>query len=980
MLKFTVVFATVSGSCTSSQYYDSVALACVSCATGLVQSSTSTGCDCPTNSIRATLYPLTCTACTTGYAPSADRSTCLPCDTTTMTATGGLCTCQSSLGVVVEVDLTGAAVTVSSAAGKKCVVCNSASVFPGSTSTVCSSCGLFKTRDATTNACSCSTVYTTANGSCIPTATYSAVITSSITNGADDTVFGGLVDTSSRYASLAATYSTIPLGSQTQVLSYSEASTFTTLLGNLGSTTLASSAVHATYFGSCGVTCVSSLNQQSCQCLANLCALSLYSSSSQACRLWSANSATIASVAPPLLTSTSVSSASLPLDIWAATFSASGAFIGYGDIGSSLEVCGVSDATPIWKTGAQVDTICRVSASSLASRSLIFYELHVLTSGGSRSVVPVTVLNNGKSGTRFYLVDAESSSSYVRYAAYLHIVRDSSDKLSVRVFYATVGVAGGGQAGAAIFRAEVGQPAGTNWYSAAVGLLAAATVIGVVGGLVSVVFTIKRMPAASGTGPRIFLHRWALQLRHFFNAVFGAYFVLLFILSCYWAIGYRGSGNGLLPTSADGGTDYAVSDGFIILLLTLGVICVIGDLIQASHIFVYFLDNEEPEAAAGHPSAPHSPMSANPRTFQPYQPGPTPYGMPMREPQPAAPVHEKPGGRISVWRSIFIANEYCERLTNTKTNSLYTWIIVVASLNLGSWELACRFYPSLASPYNPLLQASIPVLIWLAVVIGTVIWQRFLAIWGGSDLHDFVDICSLANISILVMDEPMHGWYVHGRAPSGKGDWSASELVQKLHEEESDLLLRRGLVPNDPRTCDLQTFEVLFPPKFPNDLFAHFDDIVATNNAISMRGGRVDSSDMAKMAEARKNLQLDVQSMLEVVVAEGIFRPKTVLERIGVSQAVDDRGKGVLLEDWTRLGWAEGLLHGSQKLGFPTGTEFRLIALELLIFLVTFRYSNLSVLAGGVALVVGQVIRMFREYIGHSLVAHTSGIDKRFFL
>ena len=774
------------------------------------------------------------------------------------------------------------------------------------------------------------------------------------TSNSDDLTFSGLISTPGHYGMLASTLKSVPLGATAQVMSYSESTTYTTLLASLASTTLNSSAVYSTYYSTCSAGCITSPTNTSCQCLANLCALSIYAKNSIACTAWSGNAATVSTIISSLTSPPSVSGASMPLNILAARYSASGQLLGYTEVGDALEVCGVSSATGVWKSGAQVNTFCQVSASSLANEPLVFYELHVLLNSGSRSIVPVKILNNGLTGSRFFLVDSATSASFVRYAAEVHFVRDGNGNLEIRIFYATL--AYGGQSGAAAFRAEVGSSDSSYWYNTLIGLLAVSTFLGVVIGLFSGVCVSQRFGATSGAG--LFFPRWAVQMKVMFHAIFSAYFFLLVVISCYWAMGYRGGDIGTLPTSADGGLNYSLSDGFVWLIFVFSAICILIDLAQATRQFVFFIDMEEPESA----SPPASPTSR-----------PQIYGQPM------AVAAEKPIARVSAWRSLFVANEFCERLTATRTSSIYTWIILIASLDLGSWEVACRFYPINASPFNPLLQTAIPVLIWLAIIIGTVVWQRLVAIWGGDDLRNFVDMCSLANISILIMDEPRHGWYVHGRAPSGKGDWSASELVQKLHEEESNLLLRRGLVPNDPRTGDLQTFELLLPIKFTNDLIAHFDEIRSTIHGIEMRG-RVDTSDVVKMNDSRRRMQVDVQSMLELVVAEGTFRPKTVAERIGVSQVIDRKEKGVILEDWSGLGWAQSLLFGSQLLGFPTGSEFRLIAFELLIFLVTYRYTDMSVLAAAVAYLIGEAIRWLRQKIGQQVVSHTSGIDSRFFL
>ena len=50
----------------------------------------------------------------------------------------------------------------------------------------------------------------------------------------------------------------------------------------------------------------------------------------------------------------------------------------------------------------------------------------------------------------------------------------------------------------------------------------------------------------------------------------------------------------------------------------------------------------------------------------------------------------------------------------------------------------------------------------------------------GSALTGFVDLCTLANVSILMFDEESHGYYVHAQAPWGSSDIPLVELSREL--------------------------------------------------------------------------------------------------------------------------------------------------------------------------------------------------------
>ena len=40
----------------------------------------------------------------------------------------------------------------------------------------------------------------------------------------------------------------------------------------------------------------------------------------------------------------------------------------------------------------------------------------------------------------------------------------------------------------------------------------------------------------------------------------------------------------------------------------------------------------------------------------------------------------------------------------------------------------------------------------------------------GNALNQFKDLCTFANISIIMLDEPVHGYYLNAKAPWGSSD------------------------------------------------------------------------------------------------------------------------------------------------------------------------------------------------------------------
>jgi len=76
-------------------------------------------------------------------------------------------------------------------------------------------------------------------------------------------------------------------------------------------------------------------------------------------------------------------------------------------------------------------------------------------------------------------------------------------------------------------------------------------------------------------------------------------------------------------------------------------------------------------------------------------------------------------------------------------------------------------------------------------------------------------MCSVSNISVLILDEEYHGYYIHGKAPwanSGQGgsDVPLPELKKRLDEEIEGKQKQRGLAVSDGR---IQSYEILVSPE-----------------------------------------------------------------------------------------------------------------------------------------------------------------------
>eukprot|EP00040_Diaphanoeca_grandis_P004958 m.30749 g.30749 ORF g.30749 m.30749 type:complete len:937 (-) comp16339_c1_seq1:466-3276(-) len=177
---------------------------------------------------------------------------------------------------------------------------------------------------------------------------------------------------------------------------------------------------------------------------------------------------------------------------------------------------------------------------------------------------------------------------------------------------------------------------------------------------------------------------------------------------------------------------------------------------------------------------------------------------------------EKPKKKTkgSLWRTVLIANEYNELTTLRKVpfTSLLLLVVFFYSIVDGK-SLALQNQKSDAHDYEAsenkmlrfgtfaILYNSLALLLWLYY---KVLFGRFISPYLGA----FVDLCSVANISILTMTHTNRGFYLHGRSPHNESEVSLMEMKDLLRREQEDLTGKRGLIPQK----DDQVFEVFLPP------------------------------------------------------------------------------------------------------------------------------------------------------------------------
>jgi meckelin len=135
------------------------------------------------------------------------------------------------------------------------------------------------------------------------------------------------------------------------------------------------------------------------------------------------------------------------------------------------------------------------------------------------------------------------------------------------------------------------------------------------------------------------------------------------------------------------------------------------------------------------------------------------------------------------------------------------------------WEQLAQANPDISTtssdlaPTNFILKFFLSAFIFLCIMATQAIVEVLNGYFFSLKFQDFMDLCSVSNISLLIMDQHFHGYYLHGQAPWVSSDLLMSELKEKLDMEEMGQQRSRGLIPTLPNQGqnEVQSYEIYFP-------------------------------------------------------------------------------------------------------------------------------------------------------------------------
>lgn len=148
---------------------------------------------------------------------------------------------------------------------------------------------------------------------------------------------------------------------------------------------------------------------------------------------------------------------------------------------------------------------------------------------------------------------------------------------------------------------------------------------------------------------------------------------------------------------------------------------------------------------------------------------------------------------VVAWRHYFVANEFAELQGEERYISPEVTLIWFVFFWVGlGWEHVVKAEPDLSvtpddkKVVNILLELFFAGVLFFSIGYVQLGIHRFMSKTPeGSAVTGFVDLCTLANVSILMFDEESHGYYVHAQAPWGSSDIPLVELSRELSQEDN---------------------------------------------------------------------------------------------------------------------------------------------------------------------------------------------------
>ena len=991
-------------------YFDSVLLTCQSCPSNQVATEDGLGCTCAPGAAKTEatrdLPSFECESCSPRVA-SSDSYICQSCPGTVDSETQD-CLCDySSYEIIQEFNEDG-----SYRETKACVACTDQSYFLGPGSHECVPCphpGMVRDPDDNYK-CKCGVDYRQSGNTCI--------LPNEITE----------------------IESQFPEENARTVNYYSMESK-----DGIGSYSLSASATFDYYYLQAARNCSTYQDILGCQVLGNLCVLQLYNEESTVCRLFK-DTARTRPLANPEVTDEGWKQG-MPwlyyerngdqvleqnrvqmqttfgeneenrinlLNFYVAKFSLDGRFLGYESFTDQLILCphSAEDAQRYREFGTNVLYDCSIDLKPyVTSEETQFYELFLEDSDGTLLDVPVLIENfrdasgadpntgsqenSWKLVRRFYIYDnvsgKEGNNAYedgkttkvlsypVSVKLRVELMTDEDAKIYIPLLMINYRqrlvsyIEEDGPEDNIDFVSEYTMDTDEFW-QAATGIFIGVNILTFFIWITKIYVWSKNNPSTYssqtytlwilGKAGIMLLGTWAFML-----------FWYLFFMTGYWFVFYKMQYHVyiLIPPTNTYQTNYYPFEVVLGLVIAFQLLWVFDIIRSQSNIDILFIDWETPnrilKPGSDQVKAVMDEIEGhNPNNFYKFS--------------------------VSAWRTLFVANELNELQSTRYVSIEFTLLFMLFFLVGLGWEQLATAQPNLevseedtSSPRNPVLRFFLTSFLILIIGYTQVVLKKIFSIWFPTPAANFVDLCSVSNISVFILDQSLHGYYIHGVAPTGAADVSIDELLKALLQEETGRARPRGILPED--QTGLQTYEVYLPWKMRqtyDNLGSNPVEEEVNAYVTNKKLGQASKMWFQKPALPR---EIDFDSLFNVR-NELNKRFKTYISTVIMDAKSHICDKNPLQRFLNMPPTDMSLLEGSPffyrdpamnfESIFLMGREFSVLLMDLLVFALFDLTTENTLLAAFLTYIFSKLVTYARQKLGERNLSRKTLVDKRFLL
>uniref|UniRef100_A0AAR2LF12 Transmembrane protein 67 n=1 Tax=Pygocentrus nattereri TaxID=42514 RepID=A0AAR2LF12_PYGNA len=334
-----------------------------------------------------------------------------------------------------------------------------------------------------------------------------------------------------------------------------------------------------------------------------------------------------------------------------------------------------------------------------------------------------------------------------------------------------------------------------------------------------------------------------------------------------------------------------------------------------------------------------------------------------------------PAAPVSIWRTYFVANEWNEIQTIRKISPTFQIMAILFFLEVvGFSSLALRDNSSelrrsdevYTPAYSRILRYGLASVMWLCIGFIQLIFSVFHERFVEDKIRQFVDLCSISNISVLLLSHRCFGYYIHGRSVHGHADTNMEEMNSNLKREAENLCGQRGLLPNS----DVQTFQISITSR----LRAQYDRILEPLTRRNGPSRLVDASanPFEQSTKAYHTMNRFLGSVIDHAHREMdyIVKDKLLFERLIGMEFIEPMDKSIFYND-DSYAFADVLFYGN---------ESTLLIFDTLFFCVVDLGSQNFVLAAVLTYLQQLIFRLIRNGLGRRNLVIKTLVDKRFLI